>query len=100
MKKLPVALGHFRTHELWQKHPAGSPLRRAREVLKEPTSAEFFAHVEEFARIIAPIAMRRHEARSTSSRATSSTKPPHRETLHGDKVREGIAALAEERPRF
>jgi enoyl-CoA hydratase/carnithine racemase len=75
--------------------------------LDEPASAEFLdAHVEELARIIAsnaPIAMRgmKHVQRERAQQARRSRRrPPHRETLHGDKVREGSAALGEKRPRF
>jgi enoyl-CoA hydratase/carnithine racemase len=74
--------------------------------LDEAAPAEFLdARVEELARIIAskaPIAMRgmKHVQRDRAQQARRSRRrPPHREGLHGDKVREGCAALAEKRPR-
>jgi hypothetical protein len=50
----------------------------------------------------ASIAMRRtkHAQRDRAQQARRSRRrPPHRESLHGDKVREGSAALAGKRLR-
>jgi hypothetical protein len=73
--------------------------------LDEAAPAEFLdARVEELARIIASnalIAMRgmKYAQRDRAQQARRSRRrPPHRESLHGDKVRE-CGALAEKRPR-
>ncbi|MGO8914116.1 MAG: hypothetical protein ACLQDM_33020 [Bradyrhizobium sp.] len=74
--------------------------------LDEAAPAEFLdARVEELARIIAsnaPIAMHgmKHAQRDRAQQARRSPRRPrHRESLHGDKVREGGAALAQKRSR-